>query len=50
MLHSKLVKSPDRAELHQEAEIENITSHSKKEGSKADMEPRKKNRCLSYQY
>jgi len=34
-LHSKLVKSSDRADPHQEAEIENIT---KKKGSKPDME------------
>jgi putative Ca2+/H+ antiporter (TMEM165/GDT1 family) len=37
-LHSKLVKSSDRADPHQEAEIENITGHAQKKASKADME------------
>ena len=39
-LHSKLVKSSDRADPHQEAEIENITGQSPKKKSKSDMESR----------
>jgi len=39
-LHSKLVKSSDRADPHQEAEIENITGQSPKKRSKNDMESR----------
>jgi putative Ca2+/H+ antiporter (TMEM165/GDT1 family) len=37
-LHSKLVKSSDRADPHQEAEIEKITGQSPKRKSKSDME------------